>query len=170
MISGIFNLLYTDKYYDMGKMFSLTLFINIILFVLFIPLYGLFSGSPNELFFVLAFHIIFAVFVSYTAMEMSTNPNYSAVHLIGTTLAMTLALLMFGAAYKAIDVNQGSMVRILLALPPILAYFCLPLFHTSWEKVYYKFYSMGNNFFYIPSLNEVMVDATDDEESISVDL
>lgn len=79
-------MIYTDKYYDMGKMFSLTLLINVILFVLFIPLYGLFSGDTNALFFVLALHIIFAVFVSYTAMEMSTNPNYSAVHLIGTSI------------------------------------------------------------------------------------
>ena len=142
LISGIFNLLYTDKYYDMGKMFSLTLFINVIIFILFIPLYGLFAGSPDELFFVLAFHIIFAVFVSYTAMEMSTNPNYSAVHLIGTTFGMTIALLLFGGAYKIIDVYEGETVRILLALPPVLAYFCLPLFHSIREKIYYKFYSM----------------------------
>ncbi len=60
-------------------------------------------------------------------------------------------------------------VQILLALPPVLAYFCLPLFHDTREKVYYKFYTMGNNFFYIPSLNEVMVDAADEEE-VSIDI
>ena len=169
LIAGMFNLLYTDKYYDMGKMFSLTLMINIALFILFIPLYAMFSSSPNELFFVLGFHIIFAVFVSYTAMEMSTNPNYAAVHLIGTAIAMTIALLLFWGAYKLIDINESSTVRILLALPPILAYFCLPLFHGAWEKIYYKFYSMGNNFFYIPSLSEVLVDETE-EADISVDM
>lgn len=169
LIAGMFNLLYTDKYYDMGKMFSLTLMINIALFILFIPLYGLFSSSPDELFFVLGFHIIFAVFVSYTAMEMSTNPNYAAVHLIGTAIAMAVALILFGIAYKLIDINESNTVRILLALPPILAYFCLPLFHGAREKVYYKFYSMGNNFFYIPSLNEVMIDETEDAD-ISVDM
>jgi len=55
-------------------------------------------------------------------------------------------------------------VRILLALPPVLAYFCLPLLHSTWEKIYYKFYSMGNNFFYIPSLNEVMIDSEEDDD------
>jgi hypothetical protein len=95
MIAGMFNLLYTDKYYDMAKMFSLTLMVNVALFILFIPLYAMFGSNTNELFFVLGFHIIFAVFVSYTAMEISTNPNYAAVHLIGTSLAMTIALLLF---------------------------------------------------------------------------
>ncbi len=95
LIAGIFNLLYTDKYYDMSKMFSLSLTLNIILFILFIPLYMAFSTNPTQLFFVLGFHIIFAVFASYTVIEMSTNPNYAAVHLIGTTIAMTVALLLF---------------------------------------------------------------------------
>jgi len=164
LIAWIFNLLYTDKYYDMSRMFSLSLLINVILFILFIPLYALFASSPDELFFVLGFHIIFAVFASYTAMEMSTNPNYAAVHLIGTSIAMTVALLMFWWAYKLINMSDFSTVRVLLALPPILAYFCLPLFHDMWEKLYYKFYSMWNNFFYIPSLNEVMVDASEEDE------
>ena len=106
LIAGIFNLLYTDKYYDMGKMFSLTLLINVILFVLFIPLYALFAGNIDELFFILALHIIFGVFVSYTAMEMTTNPNYSAVHLIGTAMGLTLSVLIFGIGYKLIDVTQ----------------------------------------------------------------
>lgn len=169
LIAGMFNLLYTDKYYDMSKMFSLSLIMNVILFILFIPLYLVFWSNPNELFFVLWFHIIFAVFASYTAMEMSTNPNYAAVHLIGTSIAMTIALLMFWWAYKLINLSDMSTVRILLALPPILAYFCLPLFHDIWEKVYFKFYSMGNNFFYIPSLNEVMVDAAE-EDDIEIDI
>ena len=60
-------------------------------------------------------------------------------------------------------------MRILVSLPPVLAYFCLPLFHSAWEKVYYKFYSMGNNFFYIPSLSEVMVDAEENDE-VEVDI
>ena len=95
LVTGIFNLLYTDKYYDMSKMFSLTLLINVILFILFIPLYAMFAGDPVQLFYVLALHIIFAVFVSYSAMEISTNPNYAAVHLIGTSIALTISVLLF---------------------------------------------------------------------------
>lgn len=169
LIAGIFNMIYTDKYYDMGKMFSLTLLINVILFILFIPLYGLFAKDTNALFFVLAFHIIFAVFVSYTAMEISTNPNYAAVHLIGTAIGLAIAILFFGLGYSFVDFSKGSAVKILLSLPPVLAYFCLPLFHSIREKIYYKFYSMGNNFFYIPSLNEVLIDSEEDNE-VEVDM
>lgn len=66
----------------MSKMISLILFANIILFIVFIGLYIIFSSSVTTLFFVLAAHIIFTVFVSYTLVEISTNPNYAAVHLI----------------------------------------------------------------------------------------
>jgi len=57
----------------------------------------------------------------------------------------------------------------MIALPSVLAYFFLPLCHGIWEKIYYKFYSMGNNFFYIPSLSEVLVDEEEDD-TIEVDM
>lgn len=168
LIAGIFNLLYSNTYYDMGKMFSLTLLINVMLFMMFIPLYIMFAWQANTLFFVLAFHVIFAVFVSYTAMECSTNPNYAAVHLIGTSLWMTLSLMLFGVIYRVSNLNMSNSVQILISVPPLLAYFFMPLFHNLWQMLYYKLYSMGNNFFYIPSLSEVMVDANEDDD-IAVD-
>lgn len=164
VLAWFFNLLYSDKYYDMGKMFSLTLTVNIIIFILFIGLYVLFASSVDELFFVLAVHVFFTVFVSLCAIEMSTNPNYAAVHLIGTAFGLTVTMLFFAIFYKTIDINEGSMARILIALPPVLAYFLIPLCHGIREKLYYKFYSMGNNFFYIPSLNEVMVDEAESDD------
>ncbi|USN54318.1 MAG: hypothetical protein H6765_07245 [Candidatus Peribacteria bacterium] len=51
-------------------------------------------------------------------------------------------MLCFAGAYKIIDVNEGNNATILLALPPVLAYYFLPLMHGLWEKIYYKFYSM----------------------------
>lgn len=168
VLAGIYNLIYSDKYYDMGKMFSLTLTVNIITFVLFIGLYLLFANSIDELFFVLAIHIFFTVFVSICAIEISTNPNYAAVHLIGTAFWLTTSMLMFAIFYKMIDINEGNMARILIALPPVLAYFFIPLCHGIWEKLYYKFYSMWNNFFYVPSLTEVMVDE-EEEDDVSVE-
>jgi len=164
IVAGMYNLLYPDTYYDMGKMFSLTLTSNIILFFFFVPLYIIFATSIDELFIILAFHILFTVFVSYTAIQMTTNPNYSAVHLIGSAFGLTIALIGFGVLYKIIDVNEGNTANIMLAIPPVLAYACLPLFHGIWEKLYYKFYSSGNNFFYIPSLSEVTVNAADEDD------
>jgi hypothetical protein len=68
-----------------------------------------------------------------------------------------------------LDVNQGNTAHLLLALPPVLIYATLPLFHGMWEKLYYKFYSAGNNFFYIPSLSEVTVDEEEYEEVLVED-
>ncbi len=99
-------MIFTEKYYDMSKMFSLTLFANITVFVFFIGLYMLFASSIEPLFFVLAFHIIFTVFLSISLIEISTNPNYSAVHLIGTAIGLVLAVLVFAVGYKIIDINE----------------------------------------------------------------
>lgn len=164
IIAGVYNLLYPETYYDMGKMFSLTLTTNLILFFFFVPLYIIFATSIDELFVILAVHILFTVFVSYAAIQMTTNPNYSAVHLIWAAFGLTMAFIGFGILYKIIDVNEGNTANIMLAIPPVLAYACLPLFHGLREKLYYKFYSSGNNFFYIPSLSEVSVNSADEEE------
>lgn len=63
-------------------MFNLTLFANIVVFVFFVGLYLLFANTIEALFFILAFHIIFTVFLSIALIEISTNPNYAAVHLL----------------------------------------------------------------------------------------
>lgn len=148
----------------MSKMFSLTLFANIIVFMFFIGLYLLFANMIEPLFFVLAFHIIFTVFLSIALIEISTNPNYAAVHLLGAAIGLVLAILIFAIAYKFIDINEGSSVNVLLSLPPVLAYCFVPFWHGLREKIYFKFYEAGNNFFYIPSLNEVLVDEQEVDE------
>lgn len=158
-------MLFTDKYYDMSKMFSLTLFANIITFIIFIPLYILFAGSIDELFFILAFHIMFCVFLTFCLIEFTSNPNYSAVHMIGASIGMIAALLIFAAIYKFIDINVGRSAQVMIALPPVLIYISLPFWHGIWEKIYYRFYTAGTNFFYIPSLNEVLVDEEQDGET-----
>jgi hypothetical protein len=164
IVAGIYNLIYTDTYYDMTKMFSLVLTSNIILFIFFIPLYLLFSGSIDELFMILAFHIMFSVFVAHTAIQMTTNPNYCSVHLLWSAFGLVVAIVVFGIFYKTLDVNQWNTAHLLLALPPVLIYATLPLFHGMWEKLYYKFYASGNNFFYIPSLSEVIQDESEYED------
>ncbi len=169
IISWVYNLIYTTKYYDMRKMFSLWLLINVLLFLFFLPLYIIFAGSVNQLFLILACHIIVTVFLVYTSMEITTNPNYSASHLVGTSRWLTVAMFFFAIAYKVIGISDGSKINFLLALPPILAYLFIPLCHTLREKVYYKFYTMWNNFLYIPSLTEVMIDAEENAD-ISVNM
>ena len=170
IITWVLNMIYTNKYYDMGKMFSIALLINVLLFFFFIPIYLLFMSTPQALFLILAFHILITVFMCYAGIEISTNPNYSASSLVGSVLWFTIAVFLFAVIFKLIgNGTEGTQINILLAVPPVLAYLCIPLFQTLWEKLYYKFYTMWNNFLYIPSLNEVMVDAEDNSDS-NVDL
>lgn len=41
-----------------------------------------------------------------------------------------------------------------MILPPLLAYTLVPFGSGIREKIYYKFYELGNNGFYIPSIGE----------------
>lgn len=166
ILTWIYNVLYTDKYYDMSKMISLILFANIILFILFVGLYLIFSSSVTTLFFVLAAHIIFTVFVSYTLVEISTNPNYAAVHLIWWAIGLSAAFFLLSLAYTFIDVWAWDTISYLLSLPPVLIFVSLPFWHGLREKVYAVMYENGYNIFYIPSLDDVLVDTEDDDEVI----
>jgi hypothetical protein len=51
-----------------------------------------------------------------------------------------------------------------MLLPPILGYGLIPFGSGIREKIYYKFYELWNNGFYIPSATE-----TDDEETAGTD-
>lgn len=164
VLAGVFNLVYTDKYYDMKKMFSISLMINILLFFFFVPLYLLFTGSVTPLFLILAMHIIITVFLCYIGIEISTNPNYAVSHLIWWALGFCVAVFVFALVYKLISLSWWQQINLIMAIPPILAYFLIPLFHGIREKIYHKLYSSGNNFLYVPSLSEVLVDAEDSSE------
>lgn len=180
MLTGIYNLLYSTKYYDMGKMFSNSLIANVIVFFTFTPIYLLFFSDINTLFAVLAFHILFAIFICYTHVEILTNPNYSSSHLIGTTIGVSVAALLFLVAWKALVVTGGTengtgVATLLILLGPLLGYFCIPFFHALWEKIYYQFYENGNDFLYLPTLQEIAQQeslTTQDttNEDITVDL
>ncbi len=50
--------------------------------------------------------------------------------------------------------SQASMAQqkiyIFMIVPPIAGYILIPLGYSIWEKIYYKWYEMGNNGLYIP--------------------
>lgn len=187
LVGTIYNLLYTSKYYDLGKIISLIAISQIIIFFIMAPLYLLFWDSILGLFIIVAFHVIFGVFISYTQMEFTSNPNYSWSNLIGGVIGFCVTLLIFlsfyksfGAAEFGLDSSSTQKVKMLIAIPPLLAYTVLPLMYCLREKLYYTFYENGNNFFYIPSLSEVVYDQStgqwqdgstkETEDDINVDL
>ncbi len=163
----VYNLLFSDKYYDLGKMIWLVAITNILMLFIIAPLYIVFYNNVETLYFILAFHILFGVFISYNLMEISTNPNYAGVHIVGTTIALSISVLIFSFFYKWAD-PASSGLELLLIVPPIIWFLLTPIIHWLREKVYYKFYEMWNNFLYIPSVEEVLVDQ-EEEEEINID-
>lgn len=166
IISGVYNLFFPNKYYDLWKMFSLTIIVNILLFFIIAPLYIVFFNEIKSLFIILAFNIIFSVFFSNSIIEFITNPNYAGAYMIGTTIWLSVTISIFLIIYK---LSYGmswldSKTEILLVTPPILAYTIIPLVSNVWQKLYYKFYQMWNNFLYIPSIQEVLVDEDEIDE------
>ena len=124
LVSVIYNLLYTGKYYDLSKMISLISISQIIIFFIMAPIYFLFWDSILGLFIIVAFHIIFSVFISYSLMEFTTNPNYSATDLIGGVVGFCITLLVFLSFYKSfgaadfgLDSTSTQKIKMLIAVP-----------------------------------------------------
>ncbi len=79
---------------------------------------------------------------------------------MGNILWFALAFLAYALIYKmsgSAAVQQR--IYLFMLLPPMLGYAIIPFGAGIREKVYYKFYELGNNGFYIPSVAE-----TNDEE------
>lgn len=162
-LAWTYNLFYSTKYYDLGKMFSISMLSNVLIFFVFIPLYLLNSSSIVSLFAVLGFHIIFAIFTSYTHIEILTNPNYSSSHLIGSTIGIAVSSVLVLIIQAALKDTNGNPSRFILLFPPIIWYVFIPFIHALWEKIYYRFYENGNDFLYLPTLQEM----TQQEASMS---
>jgi len=80
---------------------------------------------------------------------------------MGSILGFALAFLAYALIYKlsgSAAVQQR--IYLFMLLPPILGYAIIPFGSGIREKVYYKFYELWNNGFYIPSTAE-----GDEEES-----
>lgn len=56
-----------------------------------------------------------------------------------------------------------------MLLPPVLGYGLIPFGAGIREKIYYKFYEIGNNGFYIPSYTENDEELEKEDESNSSD-
>ena len=145
-------------------MFGLLFLTNGVLFFFLAPIYIVFAGQIDVLFLILGFHILFSVFTSAAQIEFSTNPNYSASALMGDVCGFALAFLAYALIYKmAWSAAVQQKIYLFMLLPPILGYALIPFGAGMREKVYYKFYELGNNGFYIPSVTEL--DEEEEEKS-----
>ena len=170
-VAGVYSLFYSRKYYDVTKMFGLLFLTNGILFFILAPVYIMFGSQIETLFVILGFHVMFSVFASAAQIEFTSNPNYAGSSLMGNILGFAFALLIYGLIYKLNGWSAPQQkIYLFMVLPPILAYALIPLWSGIREKIYYKFYELGNNGFYIPSISEREEEIEEDNKSEEVNV
>lgn len=167
-VGGIYSLFYSRKYYNTSKMFGLLFLTNGILFFFLAPIYIVFASQIDVLFLILGFHVLFSVFASAAQIEFSTNPNYSASSFMGNTLGFVIAFFLYALIYKmSWSAAVQQKIYLFMLVPPMVGYGLIPFGAGIREKIYYKFYEMGNNGLYIPSATEEEDDQTETGNSTS---
>jgi hypothetical protein len=124
IVAALYNLFYSNIYYDATKMIALLLLTNGILFMILAPIYVAFFNQSETLFLILGFHILFSIFLSSNQIEFFANPNYAASNIIGNTCGFALSILIYGLIYKS-SVAYSSQtaqqsVYLLMLFPSIL--------------------------------------------------
>lgn len=165
LVASLYNAFYSARYRNVGLMFRMTIIANVLLFIFFAPIYLLFNGNIDALFFIIGFHIVFASYLSWCLIEITSNPHYAPSGIIGSTMWVALAMLLFATIMKATD-NAAIQDKIYLFLlfPPVLGYGAVPLAIGIWDMLYYRFYESGNDFFYIASPSHLIKDIADDDD------
>lgn len=157
IFAWLLNLMFWSDYYDFAKMFGFSVLANWLIVFLFLPVYLMMSDSLDILLFVLAFHVMFAFFISYTLIEFITNPSYSASSLIWSVLWFWITLVIYMWLYSVTksDLNWTNTLYLHILSPFLISYMFIPLFHGIWTQIYYSIYSGWNNPLFIPQLADV---------------
>lgn len=158
----VYGMMYGGIYPSIGKLVTYALIVNVILFLVLAPLYIVVYESVSSLFMVLGFHTIFSVFLTSVINETSIDSHYAISSLVWGMLGMSVTVLIFILIYKMVILNSpdlantatSSQIKIMLSVPALLAYTCMPLAHTIRQKIYTWLYDAGSNFLYAPSWSE----------------
>ncbi len=176
-VAGVYSLFFGNRYYNTSKTMWLLLLTNWILFVIFAPIYLIFNSDINTLFIILWFHIILSTFLSTNQMEVVANPNYSGSSIIGTTLWLSISILIYSIMRKAASIwGTQQKLYLMILIPPIIWFAIIPLWLWIREKIYYKMYENGSNGFFTPSLDqkteteEIKDISEEEEEEINIEL
>ncbi len=168
----MYNIFFSKRYYNFGKMVWLIFASSIIFFLFFLLIYLLFEDI-NNLYFVLWFQVIFWLYISLNLIDFLSQPNYSASSLLGNTLWCILTILVY------ILFNQNSNLSYVFnsLFAVIFSYSLMIFWAWLWDAIYYKFYEWWNNPFYLPSLNELReerqkeeVKKAEEDEEVNVEM
>lgn len=174
----MYNIFFSKRYYNFGKMFALIFVSSLILRLFFIVIYVLYD-KINDLYVVLWFQVIFWLYVSLNLMDFLSQPNYSASSLMANNLWCILTIVAYIGIMKVVNFNTWENLRLLFLaiIPVILSYTLMILWANIWDAIYYKFYEWWNNPFYLPSLNELReerqkeeVKKQEQEEDVNVEM
>jgi len=167
ILSFLYNIFWQEDYYDIKLMSGAILSVNLLLLLPFLFLYffaGMILQDIKMLFIVFAFHILFATYVSVLAMDVVKQPNYALVYVVGDSIWFIIGLLIFFVIFSLSSGVGGEVQKSVLFFSPILAFSIVPFIWTLFEKIYYKLYEVGNDFLYVPSISEVLVDEEEVDE------
>jgi hypothetical protein len=141
-----------------------------LLFIFAAPLYLIFAGDVDILFRVLAYHIIFATFVTTIQIETISNPHYGLSHVLGATLGFALVMVIMAIVVKSTYLSDfQDKLSVYLLFPPVLSFACIPFAQSLWEIIYRRRYEGGSDFFYTPSPSETLNDSDEEDDDFIVD-
>lgn len=152
----LYNLFFSKRYYNLGKMLWLIFTSSIIIFILILPLYFLFQGGVATLFTILGVQILFSFFITSNLIEYLAQPNYSGSSLIGNVLGFILSIVVYLAMVQGIQWGDlNNQLFLFMLLPTVIGYPIMLMGLGIWDAIYYKLFQWGNNPFYLPSLAEL---------------
>lgn len=182
-LAGLYNIFFSKRYYNFGKMFWLIFVSSLIIFIFFFAIYSicasLFNNNVVLLYTILWFQIIFELFISINLIDFLSQPNYSASSLMGNMLGCVLSIVLHLLLIRLLKGNDGQFhLKIWLILGSAMVTYTMTVLGSSlWDAIYYKFYEWWNNPFYLPSLNELReerkkeeVKKKEEEEEVNVDV
>lgn len=181
-LAWLYNIFFSKRYYNFGKMFWLIFASSLIIFLFFFAVYALWNllfNNATLLYTILWFQIIFELFISINLIDFLSQPNYSASSLIGNTLWFVLSIILHLVMIWLMKHSDGQFYLNLRCIlwSAMLAYTMTVLWAWIWDAIYYKFYEWWNNPFYLPSLNELReerkkeeVKKKEEEEEVNVEV
>jgi hypothetical protein len=164
----MYNIFFSKRYYNFGKMFALIFVSSLILWLFFVVIYVLYD-KINDLYVVLWFQVIFWLYVSLNLMDFLSQPNYSASSMMANNLWCIITIVAYISIMQMVDFTTWENLKLksvlFLAILPVILSYTLMIFGANvWDAIYYKFYEWWNNPFYLPSLSELREERQKEEK------
>ena len=173
-LAWLYNIFFSKRYYNFGKMAGLIFASSLIIFVFFVLPYFLYKWI-YPLYALLWFQIIFELFIAKNLIDFLSQPNYSASSLMWNTLWAVLAIVVHIIIIS--QMSEANFNILFIIASAMIAYIMTVIWSWIWDAIYYKFYEWWNNPFYLPSLNELReerrkeeIKKAKDEEEVNVDI